>query len=140
MLKNNSKRTRIFEVENSIKSKETEVLKMTKKEFLDYLLDTIDMKKRYDSIYAWSGPNCNCSERISRERWTCGTRKFLYDGHLYEYCLSYTSSRTNYYLEVNCLSKDGKGNMWTWKNLIKEIDPEFYAVNFPKRKKKADEE
>lgn len=130
MLKNNNKRTRIFEVENSIKSNETEILKMTKKEFLNYLVETINMKKKYDSMYLWEGPNCNSKQRISREKWICGSRKFLYDGHVYEYFLSYTSSRSNYYLETNSFSRDGEGNMRTWKKLIKEIDQEFYDENF----------
>ena len=46
MLKNNTHSAEIFEVENSIETKTAEILELSKKEFLDFILDTIYMKEK----------------------------------------------------------------------------------------------
>lgn len=51
MLKNNTHGTEIFEVENSIETKTTEILELNKKEFLDFILDTIYMKESYSKMF-----------------------------------------------------------------------------------------
>ena len=129
MLKNNTHSTEIFEVENSIETKKTEILELSREEFLDFILDTIYLKETYSKMFLWT-PSGNDSFRKRVENLLCGERKFIYEGHEYTYTLNYTSSSTYYRLHANRLAADGRGDVRDWKNLVKEIDPEVYEKCF----------
>ena len=129
MLKNNTHGTEIFEVENSIETKTAEILELNKKEFLDFILDTIYRKESYSKMFFWT-PSGNDYIRKRMEDLVCGERKFSYEGHEYTYTLNYTSSSKHYRLHANRFTADGRGDVRDWKNLVKEIDPELYEKYF----------
>lgn len=128
-LKNNNKKTRIFEVFDSVRRKECEILEMNKEEFLEMIFETIQLKNRYKGMFMWV-QNGWANTRRSEEKWACGSRIFVFDGHVYKYELDYSISCKHYYLHINCCTKDGGGDVRAWKKLIKEIDPDFYKKKF----------
>lgn len=98
---------------------------MNKEEFLEMIFETIQLKNRYKGMFMWV-QNGWANTRRSEEKWACGSRIFVFDGHVYKYELDYSISCKHYYLHINCCTKDGGGDVRAWKKLIKEIDPDFY--------------
>lgn len=123
MLKNNTKRTRVFEVRNSVRSNKEEVLKLTKEEFIAFIEETIALHAKYKGAYFWTPPG-SASDRKDRPIWESGERSFFYEGHEYWYAIEIEYSCKNTYLRCNKLGCDEGGSLRDWKKLLKELKPE----------------
>lgn len=119
--KNNTTKTRVFEVKNSIRSNKEEILKFTKEEFINFIEETISLHAKYRSAYLWTPPGV-ANERRSRESWESGERHFYYNGHEYWYELSIEYSCKNTYLNWNTAGCDDGGNIRNWKKLLNELN------------------
>lgn len=123
MLKNNTKRTRVFEVRNSVRSNKDEVLKLTKEEFIEFIEETIALHAKYKGAYFWTPPGV-ANERRRRESWESGERDFFYEGHEYWYGVNIEYSCKNTYLKCNRIGCDEGGDVRSWKKLLKALKPE----------------
>lgn len=123
MLKKNTQKTRVFEVKNSIRSNNEEVLKLTKEEFITFIEETIELHDKYKGAYFWTPPS-TANDRKNRPIWESGERNFFYEGHEYWYELSIDYSCKNTYLNCNKMGCDEGGDVRSWKKLLKTLKPE----------------
>lgn len=132
-MKNNTKKTRTFEVYNSVENNDEMILKLSKEEFINFIAGTIKLHKKYKGAYFWQF-DANQKQRSKCEAWQSGERIFTYEGREYKYSLDISYSRKNCYCSQH-LTVDGGGSLRDWKKLYKEVSGTDYVDEEEKAKK-----